>query len=113
MTFKEAIENIVDLVYNCSDADRESDFPKYLKESLKVAEESAKVLDESMENTIVFDLSLPLSVYNKEEFYLSLINFLVEELRKYVNVKIYNESILEQWKQKVEEQCKMLNEEIL
>ena len=77
MTFKEAIENITDLVYSCSDADRGGDLPRYLRESLKVAEESVEVLDDAMENAVAFDLSLPPLVYDKAEFYLSLIDFLV------------------------------------
>jgi len=76
-------------------------------------EENTKVLNEIAKNVVEFDLSLPPLVHDKAEFYLSLIDFLVEELRKYVDVKIYNEYILEQWKQKVEEQRKRLDEEIL
>lgn len=75
--------------------------------------ESFKVLDKTIENEVKFDLSLPPLVSNKEEFYLSLIDFLVEELRKYANVTIYNEDILDQWKQKEDERKDKLSKSML
>lgn len=46
---------------------------------------------------VTFNLQCPIAV-RKEEFYLDLISYLVKELRKYTEVEIYNESILENYK---------------
>lgn len=46
---------------------------------------------------VTFNLQCPTAV-RKEEFYLNLIDYLVKELRKYTEVEIYNESILENYK---------------